>query len=165
MTTIETSTNTILNAIVKPYISCDEELPLYNSTLETNIKKVKELIPTLEDGDEKLAEAWIIKLQNRIQTNNHYVSHQSSQNSNFSVYFCAITRDLPGLRFLLRTGANPNEMKNGKAPIHIAAVKEFVEMAKILKQSPQFDSEITTRSGKTAMQLTTNKEMLQVLQA
>lgn len=167
MTSLSATVSATLTDIVKPYQlhECDEELPYYNDTLAAQIAKIEAFIATATVEEGALAAHWAGKLQHQIATNNHYVAHQKSLNDNFSVYFCAATNDVAGMRYLLRTGANPNDMQNGKAAIHIAAAKGLLEMAKLLKQSPALNLQLKTRSGKTALQLAASAEMQRILNA
>lgn len=160
-----TSSQLSLNEIIRPYLLPDEgsDFPFYNSELQAKIEQIQTLITGMDGEEEELAAIWVRKLKNHILTNNHFVSYQKEKNPKFSIHFCALTNDAAGLKFLLRTGASPNELKNGKAPIHIAASRAFAEIAKVLKQCPYLDLDIRTLSGKTAIQLTKNLEIQSIL--
>lgn len=167
MTNLTVTLSPALATIVKPYQFCDsdDELLYYNTTLSAQIAKIQVFIESASAEEGAIAASWARKLQHQIETNIHYVSYRKSLNSSFSVYFCAATNDVVGMRYLLRTGANPNEMQNVKSAIHIAVAKGLLEIVKLLKKCPALNLQLKTRTGKTALQLAVSEELKRELSA
>lgn len=154
----ELKLNPSLEKIIEPYLNSDSsEVFYYNSTLEKKISQLAELLPSLSESEINQAEGWIQRLKHQIQTNLHYVQKQRTQDAKFSVIFCALTNNAPGLRYLLRVGEDSNQMENGKAAIHIAASRSFAEITKTLCSCPALDIHAKTLRGKKAIDLVSDQ--------
>lgn len=147
---IETSQ---VQSILRPFLINPSEENKYNSKLQEAIDKIKALVPLLNHQEKEEANIAIQRLNHQILTNNHYVNKKREKDPHFSVFQCTVTQDLDGLKFLLRTGADPNEKKNGRVPIHVAASNELHEFVRVLVAHPSIDLQAETLFGKGAADL------------
>lgn len=145
-------------------LASGDELTFYNATLQDTIEKIEKIKQeNLEQNLNLEADNAIRKLLHRIETNNHIVFQKKAENPSLSIFFCAETNDSISLKFLLRTGENPNEVQRGKAAIHIAAARGHKSLIPLLKACPATDLNLLTSKGKSAWDLAANQEIHDLL--
>lgn len=139
------------------------EFSKYNTTLQAAIENIQLFISQNAffswEGDNI-----ILKLQNHISTNNHFVRKKRETSPEYTMITCVKMRDEAGLRYLLRAGENPNQTDAlGFAAIHLAVLQENRNFIKILKEHPELDLDLKTQKGNRPQDLAKHEDIKHLL--